>query len=44
MKEQKYYQNKRKVNHSEEVIILDQEHEAQEPDLLQGLLCDLPLL
>ena len=44
MKEQQNYQNKRKENHSEEVIILDQEHEAEEPDLLQGFLCDLPLL
>ena len=44
MKEQKNYQNKRKANHSEEIIILDQEHEAEKRDLLQGLLCDLPIL
>ena len=44
MKEQKNYQNKRKANHSEEIIILDQEHEAEKRDLLQGILCDLPFL
>ncbi|MBR3007926.1 MAG: hypothetical protein IKH70_04910 [Stomatobaculum sp.] len=37
MKEQKNYQNKRKANHSEEIIILDKEHEAEKRDLLQGL-------
>ncbi len=37
MKEQKNYQNKRKANHSEEIIILDKEHEAEKRDLLKGL-------